>query len=56
MLSCECIAIVVDDSYFPVDINTMSVVPEHPDFYGEVEVSDVLTNPISGMELDDSVD
>ena len=57
--SCECIPVVVkwsDDSYSPVDINTMSTVPEHPDFDDDVKVSDILTNPTSGMEVHDIID
>ena len=46
VLCCECIPVVVkwsDDSYSSVDINTMSTVPEHPDYDDDVEVSDILT-------------
>ena len=43
-----------DDSYFPVDINTMSTVPEHP-YYGRLKVSDILTNPTSGMDVHDVI-
>ena len=32
----------------------MSTVPEHPD-YDDLEVSDILTNPTSGMEVDDII-
>ena len=58
VLSCECIPVVVkwsDDSYSPVDINTMSTVPEHGE-YGRLKVSDILTNPTSGMEVHDIID
>ena len=41
-------------TYSPVDFNTMSTVPEHPD-YDEWEVSDILTNPTSGMEVHDII-
>ena len=54
VLSCECIPVVVkwsDDSYSPVDINTMSRVPEHPD-YDDRKVSDILA---SGMEVHDII-
>ena len=37
-------------THSPVDINTMSRVPEHPR-YGNWKVSDILTNPTSGMEV-----
>ena len=42
-----------DDSYSPVDINTMSRVPEHPDI--DWEVIDILTNLTSGMEVHDFI-
>ena len=40
-------------TYSPVDINTRSAVPEHP-YVGKV--SDILTNPTSGMEVHDIID
>ena len=59
VLSCECIPVVVkwsDDSYSPVDINTMSRVPEHPDYFSRnKEVSDILTNPTSGTKVHDII-
>ena len=35
----------------------MSAVPEHPDypFVKDLEVSDILTNSTSGMEVDDII-
>ena len=42
-------------TYSPVDINTMSKVPEHPEYYWK-EVSDTPTNPTSGMEVHDIID
>ena len=43
-----------DDSYSPVDINTRSAVPEHPEVLWKV--SDILTNPTSGMEIHNIID
>ena len=43
-----------DDSYSPVGINAMSTVPEHPE-YPYYEVSDILTNPTSCMEVHDII-
>ena len=38
----SCVQCLSDDSYSPVDINTMLIVPEHPEYPGW-EVSDILT-------------
>ena len=38
--------------YSSVDINTMSTVPEHP-VYPSWKVSDILTNPTSGIQVQD---
>ena len=57
MLSCECIPVVVklsEGSYSPVDINTMSTVPEDPE-YPSWKVSDILTNPTSDMKVHDII-
>jgi len=43
-------------TYFPVDINAMSTVPEHPDLFSSFrKVSDILTNPISSMKVHDII-
>ena len=33
----------------------MSTVPEHPGYLDDLEVSDILTNPTSGMEVHDII-
>ena len=43
-------------TYSHVDINTMSTVPENPLFVDDLEVSDILTSPTSGMEVHDIID
>ena len=40
-------------TYSPVDINTMSTVPEHRKYHWKV--SDILTNATFGMEVHDIV-
>ena len=47
-----------DDFYSPVDVNTMSTVPEHPEYF-YVKVSNIyiiqLTDPTSGMNVHDII-
>ena len=53
--SCECTPVVVrssDDCSLPVDINSMSTVPEHPEYLDDWKVSIVILTCIVNFTVE----